>query len=1403
MVRASGLPPVVDIDNGVNKTISLPAKDLTLFGHAVDPELDPLTIQWSQTSGPAVAAFSAPWALTTTVSFTTPGTYVLQMSVNDGTNTVTASETVTVNAASSQTAFYVDPTYTGGSNDGSAAHPWTSVHTNDAISNSIWPAINAALATQDVIVYFSARQAGSDTPEVATREIDIWRSNTSTHNLTLDGMSKYNQNDATPAWADYTGTNKFQLNIQAGDSLSIGVQGPNNIYPMNHTTIRGFDVSGSTGRVLLAGNYVTLEYVHAHNIVSNGPNLMLQPPVNDYPTCTTLFGNLHDITFRGNTVDHGFGEGIYVSGTYLAANQGGCITYGIANQTHSDILIEGNTIDQTASNGGEPDDIDLKAGLQNVTIRNNELFGGTAATRGIVSTGVFPSVCANFNPVSSANPVLLTTRTNFLIENNRIHDRGGRGIDLNNHNGTIIRNNVIANTAQGGINFATPVGDVCPYAFTNRVEVYNNTIYNMASSFTPNDATLTAFKNNIVAWSTSIALGSDEFVKGTATTVATDYNIYVADSSTGGPAHWGGVWIEGPHSIAVGAGAGTAFFANIAGNDFHLNPGTLPIDHGLDLTATGFTTDLEGRHRPQGPAWDMGAYEFSGTNTTTSPVTVETAPDGSGTVLGAQIITSGASVTGFAIQRDLGGNFVANVAATWSLSNITGGGIVNSDLVPAVDNKSAIFTGHRIGTARVSATASGVTGISGVLSVIAGPATRLGVETAADGSGGIVAGQTLVLGSSVTGFSIQRDTWGNFVANVAATWSLFGPTGNVVAGDLAPAADNMSAVFTAHAVGSASILAVAGGLTGLSGNLTIVAVINAPPTVVITSPVSGATVSGNITVSATASATPAVTAVQFMLDGSALGAALTSAPYFINWNTLSVTNGSHTLTAVGTNLLGSTTSAGVIVTVSNAIPTTRYNIPSNGGVSLVTTDTSTSPLTVSHALVNLDGGFASSVLASYSNYNTAPSSPALMGVAMISLRSNGILVTEEGVPASPQTTSGRVYAEMNTPVDTGIALSNPTGQDATVSFYFTDTSGRDFGSGTLTVPSKHQISGFLDQTPFGGPAGFQGTFTFSSNVAIGSVALRVLTNSRGEVIFTTLPVTPFGAIQGSIIPHFVDGGGWATSIFLTNSSANVESGTIQFLGQGFGSQSAPALTLTVNGSTGQTFGYSLQPHSSARFDTSGTGPAQAGSIQVVPSGGVFTNANLPNAEAIIAYGSNGNIVSELGVTALPTGNSFQAYMETLGTNGQPGSIQSGVAIANGTNQATTVFVNLNPLNGAPFSSNLPTASINVPPNGQIAKFINELFPTLPATFQGIATIYTATGSPISIAALRGRFNERGDFLMTTTPPLIPGAPSSLVFPEIVSGAGYSTQLVLFGSAGAGSLFLMGQDGTLKPSSSLR
>jgi peptidoglycan/xylan/chitin deacetylase (PgdA/CDA1 family) len=89
-----------------------------------------------------------------------------------------------------------------------------------------------------------------------------------------------------------------------------------------------------------------------------------------------------------------------------------------------------------------------------------------------------------------------------------------------------------------------------------------------------------------------------------------------------------------------------------------------------------------------------------------------------------------------------------------------------------------------------------------------------------------------------------------------------------------------------------------------------------PPTVSITSPANGATVTGNVKIVAAATdALAGVASVRFYVDGALVGTT-TSSPWQLPWNTRKVSRAQHVLTAVASDRAGnSATSAAVTVTV--------------------------------------------------------------------------------------------------------------------------------------------------------------------------------------------------------------------------------------------------------------------------------------------------------------------------------------------------------------------------------------------------------------------------------------------------------------------------------------------------------
>ena len=91
-----------------------------------------------------------------------------------------------------------------------------------------------------------------------------------------------------------------------------------------------------------------------------------------------------------------------------------------------------------------------------------------------------------------------------------------------------------------------------------------------------------------------------------------------------------------------------------------------------------------------------------------------------------------------------------------------------------------------------------------------------------------------------------------------------------------------------------------------------------PPIVSVTNPSAGSSVSGTIAVtSSSATDNVGIAGVQFLLDGTLLGVEDTTAPYSASWNTLSVPNGNHVLSAVARDWSGNVTASSSNTVVVN------------------------------------------------------------------------------------------------------------------------------------------------------------------------------------------------------------------------------------------------------------------------------------------------------------------------------------------------------------------------------------------------------------------------------------------------------------------------------------------------------
>lgn len=205
----------------------------------------------------------------------------------------------------------------------------------------------------------------------------------------------------------------------------------------------------------------------------------------------------------------------------------------------------------------------------------------------------------------------------------------------------------------------------------------------------------------------------------------------------------------------------------------------------------------------------------------------------------------------------------------------------------------------------------------------------------------------------------------------------------------------------------------------------------APPTVSLSAPAAGATVSGTVAISANASDATSIASVQFRLDGVNLGAADTTAPYSFNWNTASTSNGSHSLTAVATNAGGvSASSAPVAVNVSNtaAAPTVSVTAPAAGSTvsGTVSVTASASDATgITGVQFKLDGanlGVADTTAPYGISWDTKTASDGSHSLSAVATNTGGTSAT-----SSPVTV---IVSNPVTPPTTGNLVANPSVETA-------------------------------------------------------------------------------------------------------------------------------------------------------------------------------------------------------------------------------------------------------------------------------------------------------------------------------------------------------------------------------------
>lgn len=263
-------------------------------------------------------------------------------------------------------------------------------------------------------------------------------------------------------------------------------------------------------------------------------------------------------------------------------------------QRSNNVLIGKNSITSATYTSSQTDGIYSQYNTANIYEYNNIIIYNQNPT-------------PHCDGIQSYNDSDLTIRGNYIEQDNT--KRGNaQGIYATSGAGIFrFYNNVVycPNTEAGLISYHYEDSGA-------RVEVYNNTATGMSTNIIVIGGADSIVKNNILnGMGNGSVLGIEDPLTDISSQI--DYNIY---NSTGSQlVFYAGVmksWNEWRNLGAETHGAHT-----VPGLDLNFKPSSNlspAVDSGTNLSMF-FTIDKEGVRRPQGVAWDIGAFEFSGGNT--------------------------------------------------------------------------------------------------------------------------------------------------------------------------------------------------------------------------------------------------------------------------------------------------------------------------------------------------------------------------------------------------------------------------------------------------------------------------------------------------------------------------------------------------------------------------------------------------------------------------------------------------------------------------------------------------------------------------------------------------------------------------------------------------------------------
>jgi hypothetical protein len=379
---------------------------------------------------------------------------------------------------------------------------------------------------------------------------------------------------------------------------------------------RPASLANVVGSFTIAGNYLTVDCFHFKSagdggisVISNASNSSI---TNNEIDGNGVVANGGGILFSGNVPSSQYAKNFTISGNYIHGVSTGLWFW------CSSCTVNDNEIAALAGDEPGKDHDYIDAWGIGSTFRHNYMHDNTCNS------------CNGYDCHMDCIQAWNTTGDGTEVSQNITFDRN---VCFNHHEGVIIQdnagngdisnwtvtNNVFAyGPYDDGSGHLCSAGTAHPWCWVledgklgSNNAFLNNTCIDGAAGFRNNSGSA-SFKNNLFY---SLGSNSSVYDRSSATTTGANNLYYAASGNFGSGAFTGDIVNKKPDVVSTGTGSSSQ---KCIGCNFNIQSTSAAKDAGVSTSPT-VTVDLLGNPRPQGAAFDIGAYEYIGTQKPNPP----------------------------------------------------------------------------------------------------------------------------------------------------------------------------------------------------------------------------------------------------------------------------------------------------------------------------------------------------------------------------------------------------------------------------------------------------------------------------------------------------------------------------------------------------------------------------------------------------------------------------------------------------------------------------------------------------------------------------------------------------------------------------------------------------------------